>query len=103
MVHLARSPYRGGILGDATGMGKTLSIIIAMMEGKGNRSGYHVVVTTKGATRQWIDELEKNFAPVRFHLTFKFDLADTDASTGLSAASIFAAGFTDSRYDSPPV
>ena len=70
MVHLARSPYRGGILGDAMGMGKTLGIIIAMMEGKGNRSGYHVVVTTKGATRQWIDELEKNFVIfTRYYIT----------------------------------
>ena len=70
MVHLAQSPYRGGILGDSMGMGKTLGIIIAMMEGKENRSGYHIVVTTKGATRQSIDELEKNIAPCTFSPCF---------------------------------
>lgn len=65
LCHLAHGPFKGGILGDYMGLGKTLAAITACEELSATTAGaFNLVITTKACLPQWQDELSRNFHPV---------------------------------------
>jgi len=69
LLHLFQTRYKGGILGDEQGLGKTVTAISAMVAdivaSKGEPSrGFNLIVTTKSCAPQWIDEINKHYGKV---------------------------------------
>ena len=69
LLHLFGTRYRGGVVGDEQGLGKSLTAIAAMVadivdnEGK-PYNGFNLIVTTKSCAQQWIEEIKKHFGLV---------------------------------------
>ena len=64
MKRLADSFFKGGILADAMGLGKTLQIITTCEMLERVPGAFNLIVTTKTCADQWKHELKKNFHPV---------------------------------------
>ncbi len=60
---LCKSSIRGIILGDTTGLGKTLSAILMMWLAKDD-AGFSVVVAPKTLCHQWVKQIKGSFKPV---------------------------------------
>jgi SNF2 family DNA or RNA helicase len=69
LQHLFNSRFKGGILGDEQGLGKSLTTIAAMVDdivtnkGKAYR-GFNLIVTTKSCAPQWISEINRHYGSV---------------------------------------
>jgi superfamily II DNA or RNA helicase len=63
---LAKSPFRGGLLGDTVGLGKSLTaLLVAIRIRRAQpRSGFILVVCRKACLRQWYDEIQQHFKTV---------------------------------------
>lgn len=59
-----RSRFKGILIGDGMGVGKTLSAILAMYMVK-DEPGFSLVVAPKTLCRQWVDYIEGAFEEVR--------------------------------------
>ena len=60
---LCRSHFKGILLGDGMGVGKTLTAILAMWLVK-DLPGFSVVVAPKTLCHQWVEQIEGSFEPV---------------------------------------
>jgi SNF2 family DNA or RNA helicase len=64
---MARSGWRGGIIADAMGLGKSFTVLLAALtlqkEMKPN-CGFILIICRKACVFQWKDELEKHFVKV---------------------------------------
>lgn len=71
LLHLFETRFKGGVLGDEQGLGKSLTAIAAMVddavanEGKPYR-GFNLIVTTKSCAPQWINEIKTHYGPVSY-------------------------------------
>ncbi|KAK3401535.1 P-loop containing nucleoside triphosphate hydrolase protein, partial [Sordaria brevicollis] len=64
LCRLAHSPFRGALLCDEMGLGKSLTALVAAIKLKRDLpgSGYVLVITRKSCVLQWLDEIRKHFA-----------------------------------------
>ncbi|KAF5558020.1 hypothetical protein FMEXI_521 [Fusarium mexicanum] len=85
MVCLAKSPFKGGFLADAMGLGKSLQALVAALEVKwtmSKRSGFIAIVSVL----QWVDDIKRHFKPIDTTLLLDYDIV------------IFSHDFLKSRY-----
>jgi SNF2 family DNA or RNA helicase len=75
MDFLAKSSFKGGILADGMGAGKTHTSI-AMMHLVKDEPGFCVVVAPKTLCLQWVDAIESAWEEVCLHLPMQ--IATTD-------------------------
>jgi len=75
MHFLCNSPFRGGVLADGMGVGKTHTSI-AMMHLVKDEPGFSMVVAPKTLCLQWVDAIENAWQEVRLHSPL--EIAATD-------------------------
>jgi superfamily II DNA or RNA helicase len=63
---LAGSPFKGGLLGDPVGLGKSLTALVAALKIVQNQQlrGFILVVTRKSCMTQWVNEVRHHFKKV---------------------------------------
>lgn len=65
--YLSKSEFRGAIVGDQMGLGKTLLAILAMYLAREESGSFSLVVCPKSVQRQWLMEIEGNFEVVSIY------------------------------------
>lgn len=66
VMHLFRSQYRGGILGDEMGLGQILLTLAAIMaDGKDRRGCCSLVIAGTSVIPHWLDECKLHFKKVK--------------------------------------
>ncbi|KAI7267982.1 Undecaprenyl diphosphate synthase [Hortaea werneckii] len=60
-LHAEKTDFRGLILADSTGMGKTLQLLRLISIGRQAGDGPSVVVAPSSCCRQWVEEVKDNF------------------------------------------
>jgi DNA repair protein RAD16 len=79
MLHLCDSPFNGGILADAMGLGKTFTAA-AVIHAKKEGPGFSLVVAPKSLCLQWVAELEGAWEEVSLLMSIKIDATDSNTS-----------------------
>lgn len=65
ILHMFDGDFRGGIMGDMMGLGKTIMTLVAVMIDRRKRPGtFSLVITSKSCVSQWRREAHDYFRPV---------------------------------------
>ncbi|KAM0354482.1 hypothetical protein ACHAO7_007270 [Fusarium culmorum] len=83
LLEIANSEFQGAILGDATGLGKSLPALLAALllrEQAGNRS-FVLVVTKSTLVSQWESEIARHFKPAEQQKQLEDSESATDAES----------------------
>ncbi|EGU79613.1 hypothetical protein FOXB_09896 [Fusarium oxysporum f. sp. conglutinans Fo5176] len=68
------SPFKGGFLCDAMGLGESTQALVAAIQVKKTmptRSGFIAIVTRAGCVLQWVDEIKRHLKP-EHHTPYSF-------------------------------
>jgi SNF2 family DNA or RNA helicase len=79
--------YKGLILADPPGLGKTLAALLAVMADHDEGDGPAVIVVPSSCAQQWVKEIHKNFIPVSQIKTS--ESTRTDDNKGLDESAPF--------------
>ncbi|SCO79245.1 uncharacterized protein FRV6_03458 [Fusarium oxysporum] len=74
LIWLAKSPFKGGFLCDAMGLGESTQALVAAIQVKKTmptRSGFIAIVTRAGCVLQWVDEIKRHLKP-EHHTPYSF-------------------------------
>ncbi|KAK2696453.1 hypothetical protein QWA68_004993 [Fusarium oxysporum] len=74
LIWLAKSPFKGGFLCDAMGLGESTQALVAAIQVKKTmpiRSGFIALVTRAGCVLQWVDEIKRHLKP-EHHTPYSF-------------------------------
>jgi SNF2 family DNA or RNA helicase len=63
-LHSEKTQFKGFILGDHPGLGKTLVMVMTFLLGRQPGDGPAVVVVPGSCQRQWIELMKSQFKPV---------------------------------------
>ncbi|KAF4427975.1 hypothetical protein FACUT_9514 [Fusarium acutatum] len=77
LVWLAKSPFKGGFLADAMGLGKGIQALVAAIQVKrtmSTKSGLTSIVTRAGCVLQWVDEIKRRFKPMDTTRLLDYDI-----------------------------
>ena len=75
MDYLCRSTFRGGILADGMGVGKTLTAVMVMYKVKDD-PGFSMVVAPKSLCLQWVAAIEDAWQEVRLRISLEIVITD---------------------------
>jgi SNF2 family DNA or RNA helicase len=67
LIWLAKSPFKGGFLCNAMGLGESTQALVAAIQVKRTmptRSGFIAIVTRAVCVLQWADEIKRHLKPV---------------------------------------
>ncbi|EWY93067.1 hypothetical protein FOYG_06414 [Fusarium oxysporum NRRL 32931] len=74
LIWLAKSPFKGGFLCNAMGLGESTQALVAAIQVKRTmptRSGFIAIATRAGCVLQWADEIKRHLKS-EHHTTYSF-------------------------------